>query len=620
MTALLEFAISTEYRWNVKVGRFQYRDSGKFAPREAVLNLTRATVDAQSRELVALGDRLSSGKVTLKEFQVEAATLLRQIHIGQTTIAKNGLDKVTAKDWLATARTLKTLYYQGKDSETGKPYGLKHLSAEIAAGTVSPAQLAARLKMYANSGGISYWASWRQAEKDAGRAYGIRKLGATDDHCPDCVAYAAMVPRAIEKVTLPKTKCQCRANCLCTIVGLTATQANAMTGRTDYSEFAIKRDAKGRFAKTNGTKTSAISQREQQIELLADGGYKSRLRVFDESDRKYQKLSGEGKTYNQLKDKRGKEYADQALEKHLKKLAREEAVFTVGKGEATLEHDRIKRKGSATEKAELEAFQYFHVESEYTALSVWKAENPEASKTLVSRHQKEKELNALFDHDAIMARGKAAAATYEQEASKTLDLHRKAAAAAKLKDSLLARGQSREESLKQVAQIETTGLTERDKVTALSAAVEFYQLSGGEGKATLERFERTDSRAYANRADRSINVGSDTRKDVIWHEMGHHLEFENPRIAKAAREWRDRRATGEEKTLNEITGKKHFDPTERALPGDYITPYVGKTYYGVATEVVSMGMQFFAHPQTMVYFHNKAPDHFYFMLGLLNRD
>jgi hypothetical protein len=35
-----------------------------------------------------LGDRLSSGKVTLKEFQVEAATLLRQIHIGQTTIAK----------------------------------------------------------------------------------------------------------------------------------------------------------------------------------------------------------------------------------------------------------------------------------------------------------------------------------------------------------------------------------------------------------------------------------------------------------------------------------------------------------------------------------------------------
>lgn len=219
----LNFSTHPDYFFDKKVGRFRYKDSKKFAPRTAVLNLTRANIGARSQELIDLGDRLSNGDINLLTFQLEAAKLVKRIHVQSAILGHNGIDAMTDADWLRVARTLKTQYYDGKDPETGKRFGLKHLADDIRNGKVTPAQLRNRLRLYAQAGNSSYWAAYQASEKKL-KPYGIRALG-DSEHCADCMGYAALLPQPIEQVVLPGTKCRCKVACKCSILSLTLQEA-----------------------------------------------------------------------------------------------------------------------------------------------------------------------------------------------------------------------------------------------------------------------------------------------------------------------------------------------------------------------------------------------------------
>lgn len=164
---------------------------------------------------------------------------------------------------------------------------------------------------------------------------------------------------------------------------------------------------------------------------------------------------------------------------------------------------------------------------------------------------------------------------------------------------------------------------------------DFMELTGGRGSSTLERLTKTDDRAYASRGDKSINVGTKadeaTSRTVMFHEMGHHLEFSNPKILDAAISWRDRKATSDQpQKLSQIT-KDKFYGDELAYPDAYISPYVGKTYNRFyesggklvpsdkerVTEVVAMGTQYFDSGANMRTLREKDPDHFNLIMGML---
>lgn len=62
-----------------------------------------------------------------------------------------------------------------------------------------------------------------------------------------------------------------------------------------------------------------------------------------------------------------------------------------------------------------------------------------------------------------------------------------------------------------------------------------YRLTGGK-LGTLKRIEHQDRvRAYANERGEIVLDGSNDDVHVLWHEVGHHLEFSNPALLEKAR-------------------------------------------------------------------------------------
>jgi hypothetical protein len=200
------------YRWDVKLGRYRYTNTGKLAPRSAVLALTDRFITQQKAELQSLGERLSAGAIDLGKFQQQAGEILRSIHSGSAILGKGGIDKMTQPDWDKAIAILKQQLYKGRDRVTGKPYGIKHLAEEWRSGTVSPAQLQMRLGLYAQSGKLTYW----EMLKRSSSGLAIRVLGAAE-HCPECLEYAALPPQPIAQVVVPGVACSCRVNCRCAI-------------------------------------------------------------------------------------------------------------------------------------------------------------------------------------------------------------------------------------------------------------------------------------------------------------------------------------------------------------------------------------------------------------------
>lgn len=228
MQQTLDFAISDQFTFDPKTGRYRYRSgtagAGQFAPRTAILALTQSTILSERKNLLEVGLKLADGKITLRQFQSEAAEVVRRLHVANAVLGRGGIDKMTDRDWLEVARTLKTQYYAGSDPETGRKFGLKHLAEDIKAGKLSAGQLQARLSMYALASKQSYWRAFKKTEAESGREYAIRQLGKAE-HCAECIQFASLPPQPMDSIVLPGQQCSCRANCQCSILSLTLTEA-----------------------------------------------------------------------------------------------------------------------------------------------------------------------------------------------------------------------------------------------------------------------------------------------------------------------------------------------------------------------------------------------------------
>lgn len=162
-----------------------------------------------------------------------------------------------------------------------------------------------------------------------------------------------------------------------------------------------------------------------------------------------------------------------------------------------------------------------------------------------------------------------------------------------------------------------------DEPILLGMVKEFYQITGGKGASTLGYFDATESRAFANKARRMINIGYSLSnpdydyKPIIWHEMGHHIEFEDRKVSEAAKDWVLSRASGSQKKLNEIVPGVGYTDSEVAYPDKFISPYVGKIYKTGDTEVISMGVERFVSAKDMIDFYTKDREHFLFTIGVL---
>lgn len=209
--------INPDFYFDLKTRRFRARAGGRFVSRAAARGIAERYLDRQQRELIALADDAYSGRMTLREFQLEASLKLKQIHLSQAFIGKDGTDRITPGDFLTIAREMKVQYTDGVDKKTGRRFGIKHLAADLDSGAVtSVQQLKERLRKFGNSGKYTFWAMRMSAAIEAGKTQAKRSLNSQKE-CQSCRAFAALGYQSITRLVLPTKDCECGTNCLCTV-------------------------------------------------------------------------------------------------------------------------------------------------------------------------------------------------------------------------------------------------------------------------------------------------------------------------------------------------------------------------------------------------------------------
>lgn len=197
---------SPEFIWDEKARRYKYAGTNRYLSREAMLNLTARQITQTKQDLATLGNLLTGGKISLATWQEETAKTLKSLHLRQAILARGGVDRMTANDYLQVGRTLK------------EEYGyLRNFAADTTTGQMSTAQFRDRLSMYADKSRVSYELANRQNHIDQGYVMMERTLGATDRHCGDCLRYAAAGPQPIGWLPMPTQGCVCRARCKCSV-------------------------------------------------------------------------------------------------------------------------------------------------------------------------------------------------------------------------------------------------------------------------------------------------------------------------------------------------------------------------------------------------------------------
>lgn len=214
-TTALDFAATDnpEFLWDAKTGRYRYRDTKKFVSAEAVAALTQKRILAAQTDFQQLGQLLIDGKISLLTWQTETAGALKILRSQQYLLGVGGLARMMVADRLGIARQLKEQYAY-----------LREFATTLRDEGMSRAQFFNRLGMYAESTASSYHAGQQSAARAQGYTHSRRQLGATDQHCQDCVRYAAADVQPIGDLPLPKEQCACGSRCRCSLLYLKLTE------------------------------------------------------------------------------------------------------------------------------------------------------------------------------------------------------------------------------------------------------------------------------------------------------------------------------------------------------------------------------------------------------------
>jgi hypothetical protein len=155
---------------------------------------------------------------------------------------------------------------------------------------------------------------------------------------------------------------------------------------------------------------------------------------------------------------------------------------------------------------------------------------------------------------------------------------------------------------------------------------EFMQIAGDKISVPPRIFNDTSrdgARAYAQSLEihgkSTVNVGTPKRSDnksvreVLFHELAHHIEFSRSETVNIAMDWVRSRAT----SSVPVWLGRGYEKWEIAYPDKFVSPYVGKEYPFKGSEVISMGVERLSTPKTARRFYNEDKDHFYLTLGLV---
>lgn len=194
-----------EWVWDGASNRYRYKDSGQYASKDAILNLTRQRVDTVKIETKKTFQKLLNGEITLLDWQRDFATQIKILHSQQYMLGRGGYAQTTSADFLEVARSLRLDHYPR----------LRNLVEEIKNGTLTQGQIENRISMFVAASRQSFYQGQKKATMANGFIFARRFLGLCTPHCGECISYAARGVVNIYDLVPPATNCSCGGRCCC---------------------------------------------------------------------------------------------------------------------------------------------------------------------------------------------------------------------------------------------------------------------------------------------------------------------------------------------------------------------------------------------------------------------
>lgn len=192
------------YFWNAGAGRF-VTAGGRFLAFSEVRRALDVALDGAGQDARAIAAQFSSGLIGVSEFERQMQRLVKDTQLYSSAVAAGGFSQLGGAELsLLESRIAEQFRY------------LSNLSDDLAAGAkISPAQLAARSNLYAQSARNTYDVTYRAAQ--LARGYDEeRNVTHPGEHCEECLQESARGWVATGTLK-PVGQRTCLGNCNCTI-------------------------------------------------------------------------------------------------------------------------------------------------------------------------------------------------------------------------------------------------------------------------------------------------------------------------------------------------------------------------------------------------------------------
>lgn len=197
---------STNFTWNKKSQRYHYANGskkGQFVRESQIADLTQQAINDHLAMGKTVNSAMFSGDIDVARWERQTAELLRSLAIYQYSLGIGGAKQMDWKDYSLINGQL-NLEYQY----------LRRFSQDILRGSLSEAQIEARIQMYYNKTNHFRERGKLEGHKRNGYLW-ERRVIAAKHSCEDCIRYNSMGWAQIGTLPNPGENCQCKSNCRC---------------------------------------------------------------------------------------------------------------------------------------------------------------------------------------------------------------------------------------------------------------------------------------------------------------------------------------------------------------------------------------------------------------------